>query len=54
MPNNRLAIMGWTAFALSGVFFLISAIRVGDAWAAIGSIVWLIGIGFFLAGYRAG
>jgi hypothetical protein len=45
---------GWAAFALSGVFYLVSSIRAGDVWSAMGSIVWLAGIGFFLASYRPG
>jgi hypothetical protein len=43
---------GWAAFALSGVFYFIAAVRAGDIWSAMGSIVWLAGIGFFLASYR--
>ena len=52
VPVNRFAMAGWAAFALSGVFYLVSSIRAGDIWSAMGSIVWLIGIGFFLASYR--
>jgi len=52
VPVNRFAMAGWAAFALSGVFYLVSSIRAGDVWSAMGSIVWLVGIGFFLAGYR--
>ena len=52
MRSNRLALAGWTAFAVSGGFFLAAALRSGDELSAIGSVVWLIGIGFFLAGYR--
>ena len=52
VPVNRFAMAGWAAFSLSGVFYLVSSIRAGDIWSAMGSIVWLIGIGFFLASYR--
>jgi hypothetical protein len=41
------------AFALSGVFFVIAGVRSGDPWTVAGSLVWLVGVGLFLAGTRA-
>lgn len=35
-------------FTLSGVFFLVSAARAGDWVSGAGSVVWLVGVAFFL------
>jgi hypothetical protein len=44
------AIAGWLMFFLSGVLFLISAIRAADWFVVGGSVVWLIGVALFLMG----
>lgn len=48
MSPRRLTYTAWGAFALSGVFFVISALRAGDPWSLVGSIVWIIGVGLFV------
>ena len=53
MPGGRLEMIGWVLFAASGVVFLISALRERDMLLAWGSIMWLVGVAVFLAGYRS-
>jgi hypothetical protein len=36
-------------FTISGLFFLVQAIRLGDWMTAAGAVAWLIGVGFFLS-----
>ncbi len=52
MSHSRLALSGWMMFALSGLFFLVPAIRSGDVWALGAAITWLIGVGLFLLDAR--
>lgn len=44
------ATAGWVLFSASGVLFLISGFRAGDWFTIVGSVLWLIGVGFFLLG----
>lgn len=48
MTPHRLVRGGWLAFAVSGVFFIISGVRARDPFAIVGSIVWLVGVSLFL------
>ncbi|MCE2529641.1 MAG: hypothetical protein J4G11_07210 [Acidimicrobiia bacterium] len=50
MSGNRFELAGWVLFTGSGVLFLVAALRAGDALLLWGSITWLAGVGFFLAG----
>lgn len=43
---------GWVMFTLSGVLFLISGIRAGDVYTVAGSVIWMIGVSFFLIAMR--
>lgn len=52
MTGGRFEVVGWGLFTVSGVMFLIAALRAGDALLLWGSITWLAGVGFFLAGIR--
>lgn len=52
MSGGRFELVGWSLFTVSGVMFLIAALRAGDALLLWGSITWLVGVGFFLAGVR--
>ena len=52
MTGGRFEVIGWGLFTVSGVMFLIAALRAGDALLLWGSITWLAGVGFFLAGIR--
>ncbi len=45
----RLLLGGWAAFTASGILFIVSAMRAGDPWGLAGSVVWLVGVGLFLA-----
>lgn len=40
-------------FALSGLFFLVPAIRSADVWSLGAAITWLIGVGLFLIDGRS-
>ena len=53
MNENRLQLLGWMLFAVSGVFFLIDALESGDKTALVSAITWLLGIGFFLLKSKA-
>lgn len=44
--------VGWALFALSGVMFLIVAIRAGDLYGTIGCLLWLAAIACFLVAER--
>ncbi|MFT7475429.1 MAG: hypothetical protein ACI81L_002368 [Verrucomicrobiales bacterium] len=48
MNENRLALIGWLMFTVSGLFFLIDALETGDKTALASAITWLLGVGFFL------
>ncbi|MDE0375353.1 MAG: hypothetical protein OXK16_05250 [bacterium] len=52
MSGGRFELIGWCLFTVSSVMFLIAALRAGDALLLWGSITWLVGVGFFLAGVR--
>jgi len=52
MSGGRFELIGWCLFTVSGVVFLAAALRDGDALLLWGSITWLAGVGFFLAGIR--
>ena len=52
MSGSRFELVGWGLFTVSGVVFLIAALRDGDSLLLWGSITWLVGVGFFLAGIR--
>jgi len=54
MSQSRLVRAGWMMFALSGLFFLVPAIRNRDLWSLGGAITWLIGVGIFLVAERSG
>ena len=51
MTGGRFDLAGWGLFAVSGVVFLIAALRDGDTLLAWGSITWLAGVAAFLTGY---
>ena len=40
-------------FTISGIVFLAAALRDGDMLLVWGSITWLAGVAFFLAGLRS-
>ena len=52
MSGGRFELAGWGLFTISGVVFLVAALRDGDPLLLWGSITWLAGVGFFLAGHR--
>lgn len=52
MRGGKLELAGWGLFTVSGFVFLVAALRDGDALLLWGSITWLVGVGFFLAGVR--
>ncbi|WP_420431184.1 hypothetical protein [Candidatus Poriferisocius sp.] len=52
MSGNRFDLAGWGLFTVSGVVFLIAALRDGDALLLWGSITWLAGVAFFLVGLK--
>ena len=52
MTGGRFELFGWYLFTVSGVMFLVAALRAGDPLLLWGSITWLAGVGFFLAGIR--
>jgi hypothetical protein len=41
---------GWVLFAISGVFFLIIAVRDGDMLVMASAIAWLLGVMVFVYG----
>lgn len=43
MTSGRTQVVGLALFSVSGVIFLVAALRAGDAWTAVGSVVWLAG-----------
>lgn len=45
---NRTTLAGWMMFGLSGLLFLVPAVRAGDIWSFGAAITWLIGVGLFL------
>ena len=53
MSGGRFELAGWGLFTISGIVFLFAALRDGDALLLWGSITWLVGVGFFLAGIRS-
>jgi len=53
MSSSRYATAGWLMFALSGLFFLVPAIRNADFWSLGAAITWLIGVGLFLLDGRS-
>ena len=52
MSGSRFELVGWGLFTVSGIVFLIAALRDGDPLLLWGSITWLAGVAFFLAGIR--
>ena len=52
MTGGKLELIGWCLFTVSGIVFLAAALRDGDPLLLWGSITWLVGVGFFLAGHR--
>ncbi|HEX9854893.1 MAG TPA: hypothetical protein VGC47_06240 [Acidimicrobiia bacterium] len=50
--GSRWLTAGWAAFALSGVLYLVSALRSKDWWSGAGAVVWIFGVGAFVAGAR--
>lgn len=52
MSGGKLELAGWCLFTISGFVFLAAALRDGDALLLWGSITWLAGVTFFLAGIR--
>ncbi len=52
MSGGRFELIGWCLFTVSGIVFLAAALRDGDSLLLWGSITWLVGVGFFLAGVR--
>lgn len=53
MFGGKFELVGWGLFTVSGVVFLVAALRDGDALLLWGSITWLVGVGFFLASIRS-
>ncbi len=51
--GGRFELAGWGLFSVSGVLFLVAALRAGDALLLWGSITWLAGVAFFLVGIRS-
>ena len=52
MSGSRFGTIGWALFAVSGVLFLIAALRAGDTLLVWGSVTWLVGVAAFLTGGR--
>jgi hypothetical protein len=52
MPGSQFEVAGWALFSVSGVLFLVAAIRAGDPLLLWGSITWLLGVALFLIGVR--
>ena len=52
MDHGRLGSVGWMLFAVSGVFFLIVAVRDGDGLVLASAVAWLLGVAAFLLGHR--
>ena len=52
MSGGRFELVGWGLFTISGFVFLAAALRDGDSLLLWGSITWLVGVAFFLAGLR--
>ena len=50
MAGGRYEWIGWGLFTVSGVVFLVAALRDGDGLLVWGSITWLVGVAAFLAG----
>ncbi len=50
MSGGRFELAGWVLFSVSGVLFLVAALRAGDALLLWGSITWLAGVAAFLVG----
>lgn len=48
MSSSTLTRLGWILFAVSGVLFLVPAMRAGDRWTATGCIIWLVAVAIFL------
>ena len=46
--NHRLVLAGWIGFTISGILYLVSGIRSGDAFVIVGSVVWLLAVSLFL------
>ena len=51
--GGRFEMLGWGLFFLSGVVFLVGALRDGDPWTTWGSAAWLAGVVFFLWDFRS-
>lgn len=51
--GTRLAFYGWIMFAISGLFFLVGALRDGDAMTLGAAITWLVGVAMFLFASRS-
>ena len=51
MSGTRFELAGWGLFTVSGIVFLVAALRDGDALLLWGSITWLAGVAAFLAGW---
>ncbi|MCY4371840.1 MAG: hypothetical protein OXF41_21020 [bacterium] len=49
--GGRFDLIGWVLFTISGIVFLLAALRDGDILLLWGSITWLVGVVFFLAGH---
>lgn len=49
MSKPRMIQLGWILFGLSGVFYLTAGILAGDRLSIIGSVLWLLGVGLFVA-----
>ena len=52
MSGGRFEVAGWALFSVSGLLFLVAALRAGDALLLWGSITWLVGVAFFLVGIK--
>ncbi len=52
MDDGRYSSIGWTLFAVSGVFFLIVAVRDADGLVLTSAVAWLLGVAAFLLGHR--
>ena len=52
MRNYRFQLVGWGLFMLSGVIFFIQGVRTGDLLTLAGSVAWMIGVVFFVAGMQ--
>ena len=51
MTDGRFDLAGWVLFAVSGVVFLIAALRDGNTLLARGCVTWLAGVAAFPTGY---